>query len=102
MQDGGHPAKDHGPTRAECDPHRRALGDQPQEQAKEADDEHGKVPGARPMIRRVLVRVTHRAGRGWVLRLVLRVADALRRVADQVQGPEDPMAQEQRADEQHG
>ena len=54
------------------------------------------------MIRRVLVRVTHRAGRGWVLRLVLRVADALRRVADLVQGPEDPMAQEQRADEQHG
>ena len=94
--------KDHGPTRAECDPHRRALGEQPQEQAEEAHDEDGEVAGARPMIRRVLVRAVHCAGRGWVLRLVLRIADALWRVADQVQGPEDPMAEKQCADEQHG
>ena len=87
--------------RAECDPQRRAFGEQPQEQAEEADDEHGEVPGARPVIRGVLVRLTHRVGRGWVLHLVLRVAGALRRVADQVQGTEDPMAEEQRADEQH-
>ena len=40
---------------------RRALEEQPQEQAEEADDEHGEVPGARPMMTRgMLVRVTHR------------------------------------------
>jgi hypothetical protein len=88
--------------RTECDPQRRALGEQSQEQAEEADDEHGEVRGARPVIRGVLVRVTHRAGRSLVLRCVLRVADALWRVADKVQGPEDPVAEEQRADEQHG
>ena len=88
--------------RTGCDPQRRALGEQPQEQAEEADDERGEVPGARPVIRGVLVRVTHRAGRSLVLRCVLRVGDALRRVADQVQGPEDPVAQQQRADEQQG
>ena len=88
--------------RTECDPQRRALGEQSQEQAEEAEDEHGEVPGARPVIRGVLVRVAHRAGRGLVLRLVLRVADARWRVADQVQNPEDPVAQQQRADEQHG
>jgi hypothetical protein len=49
----------------------------------------------------VLVRVT-RTGRGVVLRQMLRVAGALRSVADQVQGAEDPMAEEQRADEQQG
>ena len=68
--------------RAGCDPHRRALREQPPEQAEEADDEHGEVAGARPVIRGVLVRVTHRAGRGLVLCCVLRVADALWRVAE--------------------
>jgi hypothetical protein len=52
------------------------------------------------MIRGMPVRVTHRTG--LVLRCVLRIIGALRRVADQVQGPEDPVAEEQRADEQHG
>jgi hypothetical protein len=37
-----------------------------------------------------------------VLRRMLRVAGALGRGADQVQGPEDPVAEEQRADEQQG
>ena len=82
----------------ETDPQRSALGEQPQKQPEKADGEHGEVPGARPMIRRVLVHAAHHTGRG----LVLRVAGALRRVADQVQGPERPVAQEQRADEQHG
>jgi hypothetical protein len=54
------------------------------------------------VIRGVLVRAAHRAGLGLVLRCVLRVTDARWRVADQVQGPEDPVAQQQRADEQHG
>jgi hypothetical protein len=49
------------------------------------------------MIRRVLVRATHRTG--LVLRWVLRVVGAPRRVADQVQGAEDPVAEEQRTDE---
>jgi hypothetical protein len=52
------------------------------------------------MICRVLVRATHRTG--LVLRWVLGVVGALRRVADQVQGAEDPVAEEQSADEQHG
>jgi hypothetical protein len=52
------------------------------------------------MITRVLVRVTHRAGRGLMLRCVLRVAGALRRVADQVQGAEDTVAEEQRPHEE--
>jgi hypothetical protein len=50
-----------------------------------------------PVIGRVLVRAIHRAG--LVLRWVLRVIGALRRVADQVQGAEDPVAEEQRTDE---
>jgi len=49
----------------------------------------------------VLVRVT-RTTRGVVLRWVLRVAGALRRVAEQVQSPEDPVAEKQRYDEQQG
>jgi hypothetical protein len=90
----------------DADPQRRALGEQPQKQSEKADGEHGKVAGAAsmtgPMIRRALVRVTHRTGYGLVLRCVLGFADALRRVADQVQAPEDPVAEQQRADEQHG
>jgi hypothetical protein len=89
-------------VRTEGAPLRSALGEQPQQQAEEVDDEHGKVPGARPVIRGVLVCAAHRAGLGLVLRLVLLVADAFWRVADQVQGTEDPVAQEQRAHEQHG
>jgi hypothetical protein len=50
------------------------------------------------MIRWVLGRITHRPG--LVLRWVLRVAGALRRVADQVQVPEDPVAEEQRPHEE--
>jgi hypothetical protein len=37
-----------------------------------------------------------------VLRCVLSATDALRKVAEQVQGPEDSVTEEQRADEQHG
>jgi hypothetical protein len=83
-QYGGHLAKNYRPTRVESDPQQRALGEEPQEQAEEADGEHGEVPGARPMIHGVLVRVTHRTGCGLVLRWVLRFAGAQRRVADQV------------------
>jgi hypothetical protein len=54
------------------------------------------------MIRWVLARVTYRTDHGLVLRCMLTVADALRRVADQVQGAEDPVAEEKRADEQYG
>jgi len=54
------------------------------------------------MIRGVLVRVTHRTGRGLVPRCVIRLTGALRRVADQVQDPEDPVAEKQRADDEHG
>ena len=97
----GHQVKDHRPTCVEPDPQRRAVADQSQEQAEETDGEHGKVPGARPMIRRMLVGITHPTGRGLVLRCVLRFG-ALRRVADQVQSPEGPVAEEQRADQQHG
>jgi hypothetical protein len=88
--------------RTEGDPQRRALGEQLQQQAEEADDEHGKVPGTRPVIRGVLVCAAHRAGLGLMLRLVLLFADAFWRVADQVQGTEEPVAQKQRAHEQHG
>jgi hypothetical protein len=86
---------------AEPSPQRGTLGKQPQEQAEQADD-HGEVLGARRMTCGVLVRVTCRPGRGLVLRCVLRVAGALGEVADEVQGPEGPVAQQQRADEQHG
>jgi hypothetical protein len=54
------------------------------------------------MIRGVLMRVTHRTGCGLVLRCVLRITGALRKVADKVQSPKGPVAEEQRADEQHG
>jgi hypothetical protein len=53
-----------------------------------------------PMIRTVLVRVTHRTGSCLVLRCVLHAAGALRKVADQVQGPEDPVADDQRPPEE--
>ena len=48
------------------------------------------------MVLRMLVHGTLRPGHVLVLRCVLRAVSALRRVADQVQGPEDPVAQEQR------
>jgi hypothetical protein len=51
--------------------------------------------------RGMLVRVT-RPSCGLVLRCVLCAAGALRRVAEQMQRPEDPVAEEQRDDEQHG
>ena len=54
------------------------------------------------MVRGVLVRVAHCTGRGLVLRWVPRITGALRRVADEVQGPEDTVAEEQRAYQQHG
>ena len=86
---------DHRPMHVKSGPQRRALGDQPQEQAEETYDENGEVPGAGPVARGMLVRITHRDGRGLlVLRCVLRVADAHRRVAEQMQGPEDPVAEE--------
>ena len=46
------------------------------------------------------MRVMHLTG--LVLRCVLSATDALRKVAEQVQGPEDSVTEEQRADEQHG
>jgi hypothetical protein len=51
--------------RAESDARRCSLEEQPQEQAEDADDEHGEeVPDARPMMTRgVLVRATHRPDR---------------------------------------
>jgi len=86
MEYGAHRAKGRGPTCGEVDPQRRALGEQPQKQPEEAEDEHGKVPGAGPMTGSVtggvLVRAAHRPGRGLVLRSVLRIADALWRVAE--------------------
>jgi hypothetical protein len=80
MEYGAHRAKGRGPTRGDADLQWRALGEQPVKQPEEAQDEHSKVPGAGPMtgpmIRGVLVRP------GLVLRCVLRVADALGRVAE--------------------
>jgi hypothetical protein len=50
--------------RAESDAQRCPLEEQPQEQAEDADDEHGEVLDARPMMTRgVLVRAAHRLGR---------------------------------------
>jgi hypothetical protein len=46
------------------------------------------------------MRVTCRPGRGQVLCCMLRAASAFRRVADKVQGPKDPVAQEQRPHEE--
>ena len=87
----------------QADPQRPACREQPQKQPEKADGEHGEVPGARPVtgpvIRGVLVRAARRSG--LVLRCMPCVAGALRR-ADQVQGPEDPVAEEQSANEQHG
>ena len=90
MEYGAHLAKGRGPTCGEVDLQRRALGEQPHKQPEEAEDEHGKVPGAGPMTGSmsgsvtcgVLVRAAHRPGRGLVFRSVLRVADALWRVAE--------------------
>src|SRR5215208_2031629 len=101
MEYGGHQAKDRRPMRAESDAQRCPLEEQPQEQAEDAEDEHGEVLDARPMMTRgVLVRLTHRTGCGLVVRCVLRVASALRRVAHQVQSSEYPVAQQQRENEQ--
>jgi hypothetical protein len=47
------------------------------------------------MICGLLVRAS-RSIRGVMLRCLPRATSALRRVADQVQGPEDPVAEEQR------
>jgi hypothetical protein len=52
------------------------------------------------VIRRVSMRVMHLTS--LVLRCVLSATDALRKVAEQVQGPEDSVTEDQRADEQHG
>jgi hypothetical protein len=76
--------------------------DRSQEQREQAEGEHGEVPCAGPVIRWGLVRVTYRTDHGLVLRCMLTVAEALRRVADQVQSAEDPVAEEKRADEQYG
>jgi hypothetical protein len=46
--------------------------------------------------------IIHRTGRGMVRRRMLRVAGTLLGVAEQVQGPEDPVAQKQRDDEHQG
>jgi hypothetical protein len=62
MEYGGHQAKDRRPMRAESDAQRCPLEEQPQEQAEDADDEHGEVLDARHMTRGVLVRATHRPG----------------------------------------
>jgi hypothetical protein len=48
------------------------------------------------MARRMLVHGTLGPGCVLVLRCVLRAVSALRRAADQVQGPEGPVAEEQR------
>jgi hypothetical protein len=63
--------------------------------------EDSEVPRACVVARGVLVRLT-RPSRGLVLRCMLRGGSILRRVAEQVQGSEDPVAEEQRADEQQG
>jgi hypothetical protein len=87
--------------RAESDARRCPLEEHPQEQAEDAEDEHGEVLDARPMMTRgVLVRLTHPTGCGLVVRCVLRVASALRRVAHQVQSSEYPVAQQQRENKQ--
>jgi len=52
------------------------------------------------MVRRMLVHGTLRPGCVLVLRCVLRAVSALWRVADQVQGPEGPVAEKQRAYEE--
>jgi hypothetical protein len=78
MEYGGHQAKNCRPTRGEADLQRRVLGAQSQTQPEKAEDKHSKVSGAGPMIPGVLVCAVRPAGRS----LVLRVADALRRVAE--------------------
>ncbi len=54
------------------------------------------------MTRVVSVSVTQPASRGLMLPCVLVVVGTLREVAHQVQSPENPVAQQKRADEQHG
>jgi hypothetical protein len=54
------------------------------------------------MTRGVLMCTSLRSSRGVMLRCVLSSASAHWRTTDQVQGPEDTVAQEQRAGEQHG
>ena len=72
----------------------RACAQQAHEQAEEARH-HGEIIRARRVARRMLVRVAHRPSCGVVPRWVPRTIDALGGVADQVQGSEDPVAEEQ-------
>ena len=69
---------------------------QPRKQTEEADDDHGEVLGAHCMACRMLMDVTRRSGCVLVLRRVVCPAGALWRVADEVQCPEDAVAEEQR------
>jgi hypothetical protein len=94
----GHPANGRGQTRVESNPQRRALEEQSQEQAEDTGGKDSEIPRACVVARGVLVRLT-RPSRGLVLRCMLRGGSALWRVAEQVQGSEDPVAEEQRADE---
>ncbi len=101
-EDGGSLPKNWRPTRDELNPPRGTLGEQAQEQADEAGN-HGEVLGTSSMTRRVLMCTSRRSGRGGrMLRRVPCAISALRRIADQVQGPEGTVAEEQRAGEQHG
>ena len=72
----------------------RAFAQQAHEQAEEARH-HGEIIRARRVAHRMLVRVAHRRGRGVVPRRLPRTIDALGRGAYQVQGSEDPVAEEQ-------
>jgi hypothetical protein len=78
------------------------LGEQAYQEAEETG-EHCEVLGAGPVPYWVFVRVGRSPGvRNPVLRRVLGSSDALRRVADEVHDPEDTVAEQQGACEQHG
>jgi hypothetical protein len=78
------------------------LGEQAYQEAEETG-EHCEVLCADPVAYWVFVRVGRSPGvRRPVLRRVLGSSDALRRVADEVHYPEDAVAEQQGACEQHG
>jgi hypothetical protein len=67
VQHGGHPAKDHRPTRAEPNPQPGGtLWEQPQDQAEQAEGDHGEIRGTYIMTCGMLVGVTG-TSRGLVL-----------------------------------
>ena len=72
------------------------------ETAEEYAEQHGEVPGIRPVLRRMPLRVLPVPGPGMPLGGVAPGRGRWRRVGDQVQRSEGPMAQEQRPDQQEG